>query len=92
MPAQRTTRQIQITIPDALYQWLSSEARRREQDIPTIVQAALEDYARQFDLTQTRTWQMCGSLSVSEPESQYVVGADGTGAPLTNYAEHSVFF
>jgi len=41
------------------------------------------------DLTQTRTWQLCGAFSVAEPEPEYIVGYDETGAPITNYAERA---
>ncbi len=41
-----------------------------------------------FDITQTRTWELGGSLEVAEPEPEYVVGRDEQGRPITNYAEH----
>jgi post-segregation antitoxin (ccd killing protein) len=88
MTTQQALRQIEITLPDSLYQWLSGEAQHRDQDISAIVQAALERQARDFDLTQTRTWQLCGAFAVAEPEPAYVVGAGEPGAPTTNYAGH----
>lgn len=69
MSTQQMSRQIEIAISDALYQWLSREAQRRAQDISTVVQAALEYYAQRFDLTQTRTWQLCGAFTIAEPET-----------------------
>ena len=53
-----------------------------------MVQFTLEQYAQPFDLTRTRTWQLCGTFTIAEPEPEYVVGSDETGAPITNYAEH----
>jgi len=88
MPTRQLSRRIEITIPDALYQWLSQEAQRRAQDISTVVQEALEHYAQHFDLTETRTWELCGAFFVAEPEPKYIVGTDETGEPITNYAEH----
>ena len=88
MSLQPMSRQLEITLPNPLYQWLFREARRRAQDMSTVVQTALEQYAQQFDLTQTHTWQLCGAFTVAEPEPEYIVGADETGAPTTNYAEH----
>lgn len=88
MTMQQAPRQIKITIPDTLYQWLSREAQRRAQDIPAVVQAALEHYVQPFDLTQTQTWQLCGAFTIAEPEPAYLVGLDETEAPTTNYAEH----
>jgi hypothetical protein len=88
MSTQQTSRQLEITISEMLYQWLFREAQRRAQDISSVVQTALEEYARQFDLTRTRTWELCGAFAVAEPEPEYLVGSDETGSPTTNYAEH----
>jgi hypothetical protein len=71
-----------------LYQWLSHEAERRAQDVPTVIETLLEEYARQYDLTQTQTWRLCGAFTVAEPEPEYTVGSDEAGSPITNYAEH----
>ncbi len=88
MSTQQMSRRLEITISDTLYQWLSREAQRRAQDVSTVAQTALEYYAQQFDLTQTRTWQLCGAFSIAEPEPEYLVGSDEMGSPITNYAEH----
>lgn len=88
MSTQQMSRQIEITISDTLYQWLSREAQRRAQDISAVAQVALEYYAQRFDLTRTRTWQLCGAFTIPEPETEYIVGFDETGSPITNYAEH----
>lgn len=88
MTVQEKSRQIEITIPDTLYQWLLHEAKSRTQDISTIIQTALEQYVEQFDLTQTRTWQLRGTFTIAEPGAEYIIGSDETGAPITNYAEH----
>ena len=53
-----------------------------------MVQFTLEQYAQPFDLTRTRTWQLCGTFTIAEPEPEYIVGSGETGAPITNYAEH----
>ncbi len=56
------------------------------------MQQVLERYAESeaadFDITQTHTWQLCGTLEVAEPEPEYVVGYDEQGQVVTNYAEH----
>jgi metal-responsive CopG/Arc/MetJ family transcriptional regulator len=88
MPVQHTSRQLEITISETLYQWLFREAQRRAQNISNVVQAVLEQYVQQFDLTRTRTWELCGTFTVAEPEPEYLVGLDETGPPITNYAEH----
>lgn len=86
MAMQQAPRQIEITIPEPLYQWLSREAQHRAQDISALIRTALEQYAGQFDLTQTRTWQLCGAFTIAEPEEEYVDSE--TEPPTTNYAEH----
>lgn len=88
MPVQHRSRQLEITVSESLYQWLSHEAQRRAQHVSTVVQVALEQYAQQFDLTQTRTWELCGTLAVAEPEPEYIVGLDEAGDPTTGYAEY----
>jgi hypothetical protein len=80
-------RQLEITIPDTLYQWLLYEAQRRAQDISVVVQTVLEQHVQQFDLTQTKTWELCGTFTIAEPETKYVIDTDETDSPITNYAE-----
>ena len=88
MSTQQMSRQLEITLSETLYQWLFHEAQHRAQDISSVVQTALEQYAQQFDLTRTRTWELCGAFTVAETEPEYLVGSDETGPPTTNYAEH----
>lgn len=44
--------------------------------------------AQRATITQTRTWELRGTLEVAEPEPEYIVGRDEQGRPITNYAEH----
>ncbi len=88
MSVQQKSIQFEITIPATLYQWLLNEAQSRAEDVSSVVQTALEQYVQQFDLTQTETWQLRGAFTIAEPESEYTVGSDETGSPITNYAEH----
>jgi len=88
MSVQQASRQLEITISETLYQWLSREAERRAQNVSHVVQTMLERYAQQFDLTRTRTWELCGAFTVTEPEPEHFVDLDETGTPITNYAEH----
>ena len=53
-----------------------------------MIKALLEEHARQYDLTQTQTWKLCGVFGVAEPEPEYIIGSDEAGSPITNYAEH----
>ncbi len=71
---------IEITLTETLHNLLSREAERRGQDVSTVIKAALERYAEQFDITHTHTWDLCGAFSVTD--------GDASELPVTNYAEH----
>lgn len=87
MSVQQVARRVEITISEPIYQWLYREAQRRAQDVSSIVQAALEDYVEQFNLTQTRTWELRGTVTVAEPEPEYVIGTDEVGNDMVDYSE-----
>lgn len=87
MSVQQVARRVEITISEPIYQWLYREAQRRAQDMSSIVQAALEDYVEQFNLTQTRTWELRGTVTVAEPEPEYVIGTDEAGNDVVAYSE-----
>jgi hypothetical protein len=82
---------IQLDLPPALYRRLAGEASRRSATLDQVVRQALERYTEAegvaFDITQTRTWQLCGTLEVAEPDPEYVVRHDEQGAVVTDYAE-----
>ena len=48
----------------------------------------LSNPSTDFNLIKTETWDLVGTLTVSEPDSKYVIGVDEAGEPITNYAEH----
>lgn len=83
---------IEIDLPPTLYRWLVDEAARCSATLDQIVRQVLERYieekASRFDITQTRTWELCGALQVAEPDPEYTVGQDEQGNILTNYSEH----
>jgi len=83
---------VQFDLSPALYRWLVNEAARRSAPLDQIIPQMLEHFAQteepDFDITQTRTWQLCGALEVSEPDPEYIVGRDAQGHEITNYAEH----
>lgn len=35
-----------------------------------------------------RTWELCGTLMVAEPQVDYVISSHESGRQITNYAEH----
>ena len=78
--------QITIEIPDKLMSCLEQQSS----PIQDIVIKALENYieTESKDITKTRTWELCGSLEVSEPDPKYIIGKDTQGQVITNYAEN----
>lgn len=78
--------QIVIEIPDELI----SRLKQQSSPIQEIVIKALETYIKTElqEITKTRTWELCGSLEVSEPESKYIIGKDNQNQVITNYAEN----
>jgi hypothetical protein len=72
-----------IEISDELMARLESMGR----SLQDIVMQALERYIQAEDsavaITQTRTWQLCGALEVSEPEPEYICGRDEQGQIIT---------
>lgn len=75
---EQKLRHLKITLSDAIYQSLLQESQNRTQDVSVIVQAALEQYAQQVDLTKTRTWELCGAFTIAEPETKYIVDSDNS--------------
>jgi hypothetical protein len=78
--------QITIEIPDELMSLLE----QKNSPLQEIVIKALENYveSESSEITKTRTWELCGSLSVSEPDPKYIIGEDDRGHIITNYAEN----
>jgi metal-responsive CopG/Arc/MetJ family transcriptional regulator len=77
--------QITIDIPDELISRLNS--------LPTpvsdIIAIALKKYleTETYNITQTETWKLCGTLEISQPDPKYIVGKNEQGEMMTNYAE-----
>jgi len=80
--------QILIEIPDELI----SRLQEQKSSVQEIVIKALENYvqAELPDITKTRTWELCGSLEIVQPEPKpkYIIGQDNRGQVVTNYAEN----
>jgi hypothetical protein len=49
-----------------------------------VIQAVLEQHAQPFDLTKTRTWELCGAFTVAEPEPEYLVSDKDTLLQVLN--------
>jgi hypothetical protein len=78
--------QILIEIPDELI----SRLQEQKSSVQEIVIKALENYvqAELPDITKTRTWELCGSLEIVQPEPKSLIGQDNRGQVVTNYAEN----
>ena len=78
--------QILIEILDQLI----SQLQGQNCSVQEIVIKALENYVKTelTDITKTRTWALCGSLEIDQPEPKYIIGQDNQGQPITNYAEN----
>lgn len=90
--AAKGRHRVHLNLPDSLYRQLSDETQRRGMTLEQLLHQAIEQYMETeetaFDMTRTRTWELCGSLTVAEPEPEYVVGRDADEKLVTNYAEH----
>ena len=78
--------QILLEIPDELI----SRLQEQKSSVQEIVIKALENYIQTKlpDITKTRTWELCGSLEIAQPEPKYIIGQDNHGQVVTNYAEN----
>jgi len=78
-----------IEIPDELM----SQLEHKGYPLQEIVVKALERYVEakeedDFDITQSRTWELCGAFKVTNPDPEYIVGRSEDGEIITNYAEN----
>jgi hypothetical protein len=85
MSQTQTLRKFEVMLPDVVYEWFLRESQLRTQDISSLIRTVLEQYVQQYDLTQTRTWQLCGAFTVAKVDLIYLIDAAKT---TTNYAEN----
>lgn len=80
--------QLIVEVPDEL----ASQLEQLGQPMQELVVRALQQYVRvehsQFVMTQTRTWQLAGTLEVTHPASTDPIEQGPEGIIQTNYAEH----
>ena len=74
---------LMLEIPDELM----TQLEHSEYSVQDIVVKALERYIQAEAIAKTSTWQLCGTLEVSNPAPEYIVGRDEKGEIITNYAE-----
>ena len=60
----------------------------RSETIEFLLLKALEDYLQKesFDIRQTKTWELCGSLEVPNPDPEFIV-ENFKSELSTNYSE-----
>ena len=75
---------ITLNIPDRLMNQLQG----RSETIEFLLLKALEDYLQKesFDIRQTKTWELCGSLEVPNPDPEFIV-ENFKSELSTNYSE-----
>ena len=75
---------ITLEIPDQLMNLI----RNKSESIESILLKALEDYLAKesLDITKTKTWELCGSLEIPNPEPEFIV-SEKNAELSTNYAE-----
>jgi len=66
-----------------------NQLQNKTDSIQNILIQALEEYLRkeESNITKTKTWKLCGSLEIANPESEYMIN-DKNGEIVTNYAEN----
>lgn len=75
---------ITLEIPEQLM----NQIREKSESIESILLKALEDYLAKEskDITKTKTWQLCGSLEIPNPEPEFIVSQQNLELS-TNYSE-----
>ena len=75
---------ITLNIPDRLMKQIQG----RSETIEFLLLKAREDYWQKepFDIRQTKTWELCGSFVVLNPEPKFIV-ENGKSELSTNYSE-----
>jgi hypothetical protein len=76
--------QVTLEIPDQLM----TQLQQQKDSVQTVLLKALEEYLakQQSNITKTQTWELCGSLEIPLPESQFI--NNQSSELSTNYAEH----
>jgi hypothetical protein len=83
---------ITLEIPDELISRLETK-QESLQEIFQIFFNALKQHldsnleSENQNITQTKTWELCGSLEIPNPDTQFIV-EDTEAGKSTNYAEH----
>lgn len=78
-------KKITLELPDQMFEQINLQS----ESIEDILLTALEDYfaKQKLDITKTKTWELCGSLEITNPETEYLVQGND-GKLYTNYAEN----
>ncbi|MGI0481510.1 hypothetical protein ACN4EE_12050 [Geminocystis sp. CENA526] len=76
---------VTVEIPENLM----NKIQNSNYSIKDILLKALEEYfiKEELNITTTKTWELCGSLEITNPEPQFQI-SDSNGKIYTNYAEN----
>lgn len=79
---------ITIEIPESLMSRIQASGQSPQVVVLQAIEQYLEDQPSSTPQRSSKTWELCGSLEISDPETQYMVGRNEQGQAVTNYAEH----
>jgi hypothetical protein len=79
---------ITIEIPESLMSRIQASGQPPQMVVLQAIEQYLEDRPSSMPQHSSKTWELCGSLEISQPEAQYIVGQNEQGQAVTNYAEH----
>nr|WP_290227963.1 hypothetical protein [Trichocoleus desertorum] len=80
--------QLIVEVPDELASQLEQLGEPVQELVVRVLQQYVEVERNQFLMTQTRTWQLAGTLEVANPNQSDLAEQSGEGVIHTNYAEH----
>jgi hypothetical protein len=79
---------ITIEIPESLMFRIQASGQPTQAVVLQAIEQYLEDQSRSMPQHTSKTWELCGTLEISQPEAQYIVGQNEQKQAITNYAEH----
>jgi hypothetical protein len=79
---------ITIEIPEPLMSRIQASGQPPQAVVLHAIEQYLADRPSSMPQRSSKTWELCGSLEISQPETQYILGQNEQGQVVTNYAEH----
>lgn len=81
---------VTIEIPEQLISQLEGTGYPLQDIVLKALERYVESVDTTFNITKTRTWELCGTFQIAEPEAEYIVGQDEQGKIITNYGENVI--